>query len=278
MPTSKKRKKKNIAKPLFSSPKTQNQIFHEKLDIQKEEINKQRKDLDDFQNKFKNDLASLSKNHSNHLSLLSNFARHDLKNYIHSIDGIVSTCKADSITDEQLESIKLNVKFIRDTLDEFSKLVVHNEDSICEFSDLVTAIKIINRDALAELKIDFEVDNSVDVTFHIPFQTMFQLLNNLIVNAMKALEALDTDNKLIELKAYVEGENLVIKVSDNGQKIESSDSAKLFEYGFSTTDGTGIGLYHANMLCTSNSGSILYSEHVSENFNKCFIINLPLRK
>jgi len=181
---------------------------------------------------------------------LSNFARHDLKNYIHSIDGIVSTCKADSITDEQLESIKLNVKFIRDTLDEFSKLVVHNEDSICEFSDLVTAIKIINRDALAELKIDFEVDNS----------------------------ALDTDNKLIELKAYVEGENLVIKVSDNGQKIESSDSAKLFEYGFSTTDGTGIGLYHANMLCTSNSGSILYSDHVSENFNKCFIINLPLRK
>ena len=107
MPKSNKKSKKKVAKPLFRSPKTQRQVFNEKLDKQKEEVQKQREELEGF----RNTLDSLTKSHANHLSLLSNFARHDLKNYVHSIDGIVSTYKANSITDDQLETIRLNVEF-----------------------------------------------------------------------------------------------------------------------------------------------------------------------
>ena len=273
MPKSNKKSKKKVAKPLFRSPKTQRQVFNEKLDKQKEEVQKQREELEGF----RNTLDSLTKSHANHLSLLSNFARHDLKNYVHSIDGIVSTYKANSITDYQLETIRLNVEFIRNTLDEFSKLVVHNEESSCEFSDLVNAINIINRSSLAELDIDFKVDSSVDVTFYIPFNIMFQLLNNLIVNAIKALALESISNKTIELKAYVESKNLTIKVSDNGKEINEKYKNSLFDYGFSTTGGTGIGLYHAKHLCVSNGGSIIYSDVHNENFTKCFTIILPLR-
>ena len=268
MPKSKNRKvKRNKPKLLFQSPE-------DKYSKLISNIDKQSKDLEGFQKA----LDALSKSHANHLSLLSNFARHDLKNYTHSIDGIVSTCDADDITNEQLESIRLNIKFIRSTLDDFSKLAVHDESSNCDFEDLVTAIQIINRTSFAEIGIAFEVNNSVDITFNIPFTIMFQLLNNLIVNAIKAFEENSSEKRVIELKAYVDGGELVIEVSDNGKQIAEADKKTLFDYGFSRTGGTGIGLYHAQHLCNSTEGSIVYCDRPNLELSKCFIITLPINK
>lgn len=259
--------KRSKPKPLFQSPEDR----YRKL---KSQIDQQAKDLEGFQK----NLDALSKSHANHLSLLSNFARHDLKNYTHSIDGIVSTCDASDITDEQLESIRLNIKFIRDTLDDFAKLIVHDEGSDCEFEDLVTAIQIINRTSFAETSITFVVTNNVDITFNIPFTIMFQLLNNLIVNAIKAFEKYDEKHRMIALAAYVSGDQLIIEVSDNGKNIEDNNKETLFDYGFSTTSGTGIGLYHAKHLCDSNNGSIVYCDRPESELKKCFIITLPINK
>lgn len=268
MPKSRNRKKKrNKAKLIFQSPESQ-------LATLKASLEKQKEDLVGFQK----NLDALSESHANHVALLSNFVRHDLKNYTHSIDGIVSTYDADDITNEQIESIKLNVKFIRNTLDDFAKLIVHNEDSKCEFVDLVTAIEIINRTSFSESKIDFRVNNSIDITFNIPFTIMFQLLNNLIVNAIKAFERQNEGNRIIELKAYVDGKYLVIKVCDNGKPIEDSDKLKLFDYGYSTTGGTGIGLYHAKHLCKANQGDIIYHDIPDSILSKCFMIILPIAK
>lgn len=259
--------KRNKPKPLFESPEDK----YRKL---KSQINQQTKDLEGFQK----NLDALSKSHANHLSLLSNFARHDLKNYTHSIDGIVSTCNADEITNEQLDSIRLNIQFIRNTLDDFARLAVHDEGSKCEFEDLVTAIRIINRTSFVETGISFEVNNNVDITFNIPFTIMFQLLNNLIVNAIKAFEDHTEKSRTIALEAYVDGDQLIIEVSDNGKNIEDTNKKHLFDYGFSTTDGTGIGLYHAKHLCESNNGSIVYCDRDDSELNKCFIMTLPIAK
>lgn len=106
---------------------------------------------------------------------------------------------------------------------------------------------------------------------------MFQLLNNLIVNAIKALEVGSVLDRTIELNAYVESEYLIIKVSDNGKEVREEDKGSLFDYGFSTTGGTGIGLYHARHLCVSNNGSIIYSDVHNKKTTKCFTIMLPLR-
>ena len=268
MPKSKNRKKlQNKPKLLFQSPETKYRNL-------KSNIVQQQKDLEGFQK----NLDALSKSHANHLSLLSNFARHDLKNYTHSIDGIVSTCNADEITNEQLDSIRLNIQFIRNTLDDFARLAVHDEGSKCEFEDLVTAIRIINRTSFAETDISFEVNNNVDVTFNIPFTIMFQLLNNLIVNSIKAFGVHDNIKRIIELKAYVDCERLIIEVGDNGIQIEENDKKFLFDYGFSKTEGTGIGLYHAKHLCDTLHGSIIYLDRPESELNKCFIITLPITK
>ena len=275
MPKSKNRKKpRSNSRHLFQSPKTQLSILKTEIDQQKKNGIQRQKDLEGF----KKNLDALSKIHADHLSLLSNFARHDLKNYTHSIDGIVSTCNADDITNEQLDSIRLNIQFIRNTLDDFARLAVHDEGSKCEFEDLVIAIRIINRTSFAETDISFEVNNNVDVTFNIPFTIMFQLLNNLIVNSIKAFGVYDNVKRIIELKAYVDCERLIIEVSDNGIQIEETDKKFLFDYGFSKTDGTGIGLYHAKHLCDTLHGSIVYVDKPESELNKCFIITLPIAK
>ncbi|PYE38094.1 sensor histidine kinase [Psychrobacter fozii] len=273
MPKSKSKKKvRNKPKLLFQSPETRYSVLKDQIEQQNEGLEQQKKDLEHF----RKNLDALSKSHANHLSLLSNFARHDLKNYTHSIDGIVSTCNADEITNEQLESIRLNIQFIRNTLDDFAKLAVHDEGSKCEFEDLVVAIRTINRTNFAETGITFEVNNNVDVTFNIPFTIMFQLLNNLIVNSIKAFEVQGNSENIIELKAYVDSKKLIIEVSDNGRKIEETDKNFLFDYGFSKTGGTGIGLYHATHLCDTLHGNIIYRDRPSSKLNKCFIITLPI--
>ena len=65
---------------------------------------------------------------------------------------------------------------------------------------------------------------------------------------------------------------------DNGKNIEEADKKTLFDYGFSKTGGTGIGLYHAKHLCNSNNGSIVYSDRPELELDKCFVITLPITK
>ncbi len=40
-----------------------------------------------------------------------------------------------------------------------------------------------------------------------------------------------------------------IVISDNGRRIESKLKDEIFKYGYSTTKGRGIGLYHAKYVC-----------------------------
>lgn len=181
-----------------------------------QKIANMRLELNDLQIK----LDRMSKNidaqteiHAAHLALLGNFASHDLKNSLQSIDAIVSTHQHDELTEEHLQSIKYNVQLIRETLKNFSKLVIHSGDNTCTFDELIQAIKIVNRDVFSENNINFNIEQEydTDITFHYPFTVMFLMLNNLVINAVKALETIKDDKK-IEINTLLTDENILIKV------------------------------------------------------------------
>ena len=247
----------------------------QKADRQQQQIDK----LQDRIDGHGKNIEALCESHALQISLLSNFARHDLKNYIHSIDGIVSTYSAEEISEEQIQSIKLNISLMRETLENFSKLVIHNDTNTCDLDELIQAIAILNRDSFAEFDIDFIVDNEIDqsIVFQIPFTSMMQLLNNLIMNATKALRSANFDKKIV-LQATKDDSSLTIRVFDNGSDIDDCTRQRLFEFGFSTTGGSGIGLYHARYLCEMYNGSITYQDLPYDNLKKCFVITLPLIK
>lgn len=73
-------------------------------------------------------VEALSISHDIHISYLGNFARHDIKNSIQSMDSVLSTTNSEEITDENILSLKTNLKVIRETIDNFSKLVPYSKD------------------------------------------------------------------------------------------------------------------------------------------------------
>jgi signal transduction histidine kinase len=79
------------------------------------------------------------------------------------------------------------------------------------------------------------------------------IFDNLISNARKA------QHKVSGIEVTVvesTDEHLVISFSDNGVGIPKRNMPQLFEVGFSTTDGSGLGLHHIKEIMTEMGGEI----------------------
>lgn len=60
-------------------------------------------------------------------------------------------------------------------------------------------------------------------------------------------------------------------------KINEKDVEKIFDFGYSTTDGSGIGLYHAKYLCELFNGKIEV-RFEKNDYCKTFLVHLPIIK
>lgn len=222
-------------------------------------------------------IKALSKSHDIHISYLGNFARHDIKNSIQSMDSILSTNSSDEITEEHIVSLKTNLKVIRETIENFSKLVPYSQDEKFTLNSLISAVELLNRSIFYDKKIEFikEFPKEVEIKFSLPFQSILQMLNNLIINSIKSLEEVEFPK--IKLTAKIE-EEFTIEISDNGNEIEDNKTEKVFEFGYSTTGGSGIGLYHAKYLCDLFEGKIELNINKNNEFKKSFLITLPIIK
>jgi signal transduction histidine kinase len=242
-------------------------------EVQARKIEKNRVEL---QNVFKA-VDALTLSHDNHISYLGNFARHDIKNSIQSMDSILSTHDANDITDENILSLKTNLKVIRETIDNFSKLVPYSKDEKFEIKNLIIAVELLTRNDLynSKIKLIKELPKDVDIYLNLPFQSVLQMFNNLFINAIKSLEGIK--NPTIKLFAYVDEDFLTIEIIDNGLQIEEKNKEKIFDFGYSTTGGSGIGLYHAKYLCDLFKGKIEIRP-ADDSYTKAFLIHLPIIK
>ncbi|RXG26887.1 ATP-binding protein [Leeuwenhoekiella marinoflava] len=243
-------------------------ILNRRIEKLEEELGRHGKNID-----------AISKSHAIHITMLSNFARHDIKNSIQSIDSIVSTNSSEEITDDHLNTIKLNLKIMRETIDNFSKLVPHSDEDKFSYNNLITAVELLNRDNFYENKISLikEIEVNEEIYFNLPFQSVIQMINNIIINATKALTKVEKKRKI---KFTVSRDNsfFKLKIFDNGEEVEKKIEHKIFEYGVSNTGGSGIGLHHAEYLCELYDGKITYHSLDDEEFTKYFCISLPLMK
>ncbi|UTF93053.1 HAMP domain-containing histidine kinase [Elizabethkingia anophelis] len=240
-------------------------------EVQAKKIEKSREDLI----KIQKTLEALSASHDNHISYLGNFARHDIKNSIQSMDSILSTTNAEEFNDEHIQSLKANLKVIRETMDNFSKLVPYSKDEKFNLKNLIIAVELLTRNDLHKNKIKFKkiLPSDIDIYLNLPFQSVLQMFNNLIINSIKALENIGDPAILIE--AHVKDGNLIIELSDNGRLIDEKEFGKIFEFGHSTTGGSGIGLYHAKYLCELFSGKIEV-KILNNDYSKTFLVHLPI--
>jgi signal transduction histidine kinase len=222
-------------------------------------------------------IDAIAKSHDTHITMLSNFARHDIKNSVQSMDTILGSNSLSEITERHLESLKLNLNIIRETIDNFSKLVPYSERDNFSFDQLISAVELLNRENfyINKIKIIKDIPEG-EYNFNLPFQSVLQMINNIIINAIKAFENTNTEKK-IKISIEHNSEYFSIKIFDNANKIPFNKIDSIFEYGKSSTGGSGIGLYHARYLCNLYNGNISVNENSDDPpFNKYFLINLPI--
>lgn len=221
-------------------------------------------------------INALSKSHDNHISYLGNFARHDIKNAILSMDSILTVTTPEEFNTECIETLSLYLGAIKDTLDNFIKLVPFSSNGTFKIPDLMIAVGLLTRSDMQrhdiDLDIQFERDSNIEI--ELPFQSILQMINNLVINSIKALES--TTIKKIRIESLFSADTLNLFISDNGNVISENDKYEIFNYGYSTTGGSGIGLYHAKYLCDAFKGNIELLNEAHEGMNKTFCITLKI--
>lgn len=166
---------------------------------------------------------------------------------------------------------------IRTTIDNLSKLAPYGKEECFKLKEIINAIELLNRENFRDIQFIKEIPQE-DIIFHLSFQTVLQMINNVIINAVKAFEnTKDIIDKKIKILANKKGNIFTLEIYDNAHKIVFGNPKKIFDYGVSSTDGSGIGLYHVQYLCKSYKGDIQVQELDPENeYTKYFTITLPL--
>ena len=104
----------------------------------------------------------------------------------------------------------------------------------------------------SQLKIEVKTKGEIDYVKEIRPLEITTLIDNLISNSEKA------GASKISFTFSKKKDNLLIEVADDGKKgIEKENLKKIFELGYTTTGGSGIGLYQAKDIVEKLSGEIV---------------------
>lgn len=127
--------------------------------------------------------------------------------------------------------------------------------------------KIVKADIL---KFRFYNDQGEYATRFRPLEVSI-VLDNFISNAKKA------GASSISLRFKVADKHLHIQIADNGKGIDSKISKNIFNRGFTTTKGSGIGLHYVKTILENMKGSVKFMGNDFEDLGRgaCFEVTLP---
>jgi signal transduction histidine kinase len=136
-------------------------------------------------------------------------------------------------------SINFNTESLELTKGNLTSFIIQYVENVSKFlhKDNIN-IRLETREKYADFIHSF---NSINIVM---------LFDNLFSNARKA----SAERVIVEIISY--SNELMIKVRNNGQVLPRENVDKIFDFGFSTTGGTGVGLYHAKEIVTELGGEI----------------------
>lgn len=152
------------------------------------------------------------------------------------------------------------------------------ENDSMKFKDIVYIIEDnINRYITQidkDIIIEFKIKNDIFIK---NYYLLFTILNNLIINA---IDAIDVHGK-ISIKERIDDTHLFLNIEDNGEGIEEDTIDYIFSPGFTTKfnkltgeSSTGIGLSHVENIVKSLNGMIDVESKLGAGTN--FKIKIPL--
>jgi len=160
------------------------------------------------------------------------------------------------LTVMSLESAKINsiANFV--TKANFNLKASEIERDIVEFMvGYINEIYIADDKIIdSELKISVYTKGEFEFVKEIRPLEITTLIDVFISNSEKK----ETDAKKIAFNFYKKKDNLIIEITDDGKKgIEKENLSKVFDLGYTTTNGSGIGLYQAMDIVKRMGGEIV---------------------
>ena len=123
------------------------------------------------------------------------------------------------------------------------------------------------------IKIDVQLDIDDQLGFHSDRSLVNTIVQNLIENGIKYS---GNENPYLKIQIHKTGNNLSIKISDNGIGIDSKYQDKIFDMFFRACDevsGTGLGMYILAKAVEKLNGNIKLESQLGEG--SCFEITIP---
>ncbi len=252
------RKIKLIYKLIYQTKATKREEFYNKYILPQKSIDEVREDVEQWAEQRKEEIEQLQQNEAYRKEFLQNLS-HELKTPIFAIQGYIDTLLGGAI-----DKPEVNKKFLQSTSRNVDRLVnlVGDLDEISKLESgeqLLYQQNFIIQDVLKEVyeSLSFKaVDKEIKcvikkgceqpLTVFADKEKIRQVLINLVENAIKY----GKQNGIVESSFYkIEGENILIEISDNGYGIVDEHLNRIFERFFRTDlarsrriGGSGLGL------------------------------------
>lgn len=192
-----------------------------------------------------------------------------IENYVRSVSKKIRSGKP--ITAETFLSVLDEISFVARQISATTKFATKAnfnleaeiiKEDICSYIEeyvmnICSGLVKIDGDFQSDIK--FSWSSSLNECFEVEFRPLeiAMVLDSLINNAVKAKA------KNIRLNAEIVDQDLIIKIIDDGKGIKNSIKDKIFEMGFTTTNGSGLGLHHTKNIIDAMKGEIGFSENVA---------------
>jgi len=218
--------------------------------------------------------------------ILENIA-HQWRQPLNSVSWILNDIKfklelgkKDEIDIKEItDKINNSIQFMSNTIDDFRKFV-DKSDMPQTFNlkrTIESTIKIVE-DTFKELNIQVSLDCDENITYKAFENDIKHVIINLINNARDAFEEKKIKNGRINIRVYLENDELIITVQDNAGGIPKDIVKKIFEPYFTTkhkTKGTGLGLYMTKNMIDRIHGTIEVFSILNQKTT--FVIKLPAK-
>jgi|GEM_PF-1333649 PAS domain S-box-containing protein len=136
--------------------------------------------------------------------------------------------------------------------------------SVFYFKEVIHDVLLMQQDTLEKLNIEVEQQfDSVSDKVRLPKNQMVQAINNLVKNGYESIiERMQKEPSLqgrIALSVKRQGDELVVRLSDNGVGIEPEQLEQLFVFGYSNKErGSGFGLHATANFIHNLKGTIQF--------------------
>ena len=263
--------KKELEEELKEEKKSQQELYKlykkEKLETKKLKKQKEHKDK---QILFLQSIQTLDKEQLLNL-------QHHIGLYSHDIEGALISFKREysknkNITEKQIFDFIDRLTLANKKVLTINKLAtksnfltdseIINEDIISFINEYIHTIYLVEDDR--KIAINVNTNGNVFKTNFSPFELTI-VLDNLLNNAKKINKP---QKVIVDINIVKEDDSLKIEFSNTGKELDSviDDSSQIFEQGFTTTNGSGLGLYHVKQILEKFGFNIKVNDEYKKGF------------